>query len=55
MSADVIDFYTRQRIPAPEPQTLEAQANAIFARVQPFGVDFSAAEPYHAPENGDCA
>ena len=55
MSADVIDFYTRQKITVTEPATLEAQANVIFANVFP-GVwpEFSKAEEFHAPPK-DCA
>ena len=51
MSADVIDFYTRQKITVTEPATLEAQANAIFAEAFP-GVwpEFSQAQSFHAPD-----
>ena len=60
MSADVIDFYTRQKIPAPEDiartygealEAMEAQANAIFdSALSGVWPDFSQAANYHAPD-----
>lgn len=52
MTATIYNIRDYQKLVAQEPPAvgLVEYVNALTGRVQPFGVDFSAAEPYHAPD-----